>query len=351
MILKDASAYNIQFLNNMPVLIDTLSFDRFQEGQPWIAYGQFCRHFLAPLLLISCLDLRLSKLMQSFIDGIPIDLADTMLHGKGGFFKYQHIHLHARACTQYSKDSKRNTNTVTISKNAIIALVQSLINNIERISLKNEITGWSDYYNQTNYLKVSSDSKETIIKNYFEKIGKIHYVWDLGANDGRYSRLAIRQGSHIVAFDLDPIAVDRNYNKALHFHEAILPLILDLTAPSPAIGFANRERLTIGERQKPDIIMMLAIIHHMAISNNLPFNMIAQWVSEQCTYLIIEFIPKEDSQVQILLKTREDIFPWYTEQCFSSAFLCYFELLEKNNIENSKRILYLFKNLNPPPHS
>jgi hypothetical protein len=150
MILKDASAYNIQFLNGIPVLIDTLSFEQYREGAPWIAYGQFCRHFLAPLLLMNCLDVRFSKLMQSFIDGIPIDLADTMLRGKGGFLKYQHIHLHARACVQHGEDGQRDIKMITIKKDAVVALVQTLLNSIEKLALKNIITEWGDYSMSTS---------------------------------------------------------------------------------------------------------------------------------------------------------------------------------------------------------
>jgi hypothetical protein len=124
----------------------------------------------------------------------------------------------------------------------------------------------------------------------------------------------------------------------------MLPLILDLTAPSPAIGFANEERLTVGERQKPDVIMMLAVIHHMAISNNLPFDKIAEWLAGLCRYLIIEFVPKEDSQVQLLLKTREDIFGDYGESHFEASFGERFTLMEKRDVAGNKRVLYLFQN-------
>jgi ribosomal protein L11 methylase PrmA len=273
-----------------------------------------------------------------------------MLRGKGGFLKYQHIHLHARACAQHGGDGQKEVKTVVIRKNAIAALVRTLLDGIEKLSIKNPVTEWSDYYKRTNYTKEASRDKETIVKKCFEKIGKILHAWDLGANDGRYSRLAIRHGAHVVAFDLDPMAVERNYSEVLRSRITMLPLVLDVTTPSPAIGFANRERQTIGERQKPDVIMMLAIVHHMAISNNLSFDMIAQWISEQCIHLIIEYVPKDDSQVQILLKTRDDIFPWYTEQNFLSSFLNYFELIEKFAIENSKRTIYLFKKSNPLFH-
>jgi hypothetical protein len=123
----------------------------------------------------------------------------------------------------------------------------------------------------------------------------------------------------------------------------MLPLLFDLTCPSPAIGFANRERRTIAERKKPDVILMLAVVHHLAISNNLPLEMIAAWLASLSKYLIIEFVPKTDSQTAILLKTRVDIFPDYHESGFEAAFGNYFQLCDKTPIEESERTLYLFK--------
>jgi hypothetical protein len=125
----------------------------------------------------------------------------------------------------------------------------------------------------------------------------------------------------------------------------MLPLLLDLTCPSPAIGFANRERKTVVQRGKPDVILMLAVVHHLAISKNLPLEMIAAWLAAMTKYLVIEFVPKEDSQVKILLKTRPDIFSDYTEEGFESAFGNYFQICDKTKIEQSERTLYLFKPL------
>jgi hypothetical protein len=123
----------------------------------------------------------------------------------------------------------------------------------------------------------------------------------------------------------------------------MLPLILDLSAPRPAIGFANEERKNIGDRQKPDCVMMLAVIHHMAISNNLPFERITAWLARITDNLIIEFVPKDDSQVQVLLATREDIFPDYDEAHFEASFRQYYQMKEKRPVEGSKRTIYLWR--------
>ena len=349
MVLKDASAYNIQFITGYAVLIDTLSFEPYKEGEPWIAYGQFCRHFLAPLMLMAKVDVRLSKLMMSHIDGVPLDLAQNILRNKSGAFGAGHIRMHSRAVARHGEGGKNDTapsdKIINVSKRNIIAMAQSMLSYIEKLELKDIVTEWGGYYSNTNYSDISAKAKEIIVNEFLGQVEGCKNVWDFGANDGRYSRLAVDAGAHVVAFDLDHNAVERNYKEIQKNRKTMLPLILDLTAPSPAIGFANIERGSIPDRQKPDVIMMLAVIHHLAISNNLPFDQIAKWISGMCRYLIIEFVPKEDSQVRILLRTRVDIFPHYTKECFEIAFENYFDLLGEQVIRESGRSLYLYESI------
>ena len=342
MILKDASAYNIQFVKGTPILIDTLSFDFYEEGTPWVAYGQFCRHFLAPLLLMTEIDIRLSQLMRIYIDGIPLDLASKLLKRKGGMTALQHIHWHANAVSKHSDDGKKGDvpKAAVIKMTSLIAMIEGLIRAVEKISLKQVQTEWGDYYAETNYSSAAGKSKEDIISYFLEQI-KPDSLWDLGANDGRYSLLSTEKGTDVVAFDIDEIAVERNYQRNKKEKKSILPLVLDLTNPSPAIGFANLERSTIPERQHPDCIMALALIHHLAISNNLPFEMISEWLAGLSQNVIIEFVPIEVSKVMTLLRTRKDIFEHYSVAGFETAFSKDFVMLKKEEVLESERILYL----------
>lgn len=343
MVLKDANAYNIQFINGHPLLIDTLSFDFYNDGSPWIAYGQFCRHFLTPLLLMTEVDLRLSQLMRIYIDGIPIDLASKLLKYKVGFNILQHIHMHALSIKKHSQDGKTdNRKSIKISKFNHLALIDNLINTIEKTHIKEVETEWADYYNNTNYSQLAFIHKEEIVSNYIKQMN-IKKIWDLGANDGRFSRIALNCGvESVIAFDIDPMAVDMNYRIVKKNNENILPLILDLTNPSPGIGFANKERKQINSRQIPDCILALALIHHLAISSNLPFENIAQWFSEMTENLIIEFVPKEDSQVKLLLATRDDIFINYNQTSFEFEFSSYFNLIKSDKVTDSNRVIYWF---------
>ncbi len=345
MILKDASAYNIQFHQGMAKLIDTLSFDFYDEGTAWVAYGQFCRHFFAPLFLMKHVDLRLLQLLKIYIDGIPLDLADRLLKGKGGFAAMQHIHWHAQSAARHTQDGKAagRLKTVRVSKFNHIALIDSLIRTIEQLKLESIQTEWMDYYQNTNYSEEAQKSKEEILVSLIRD-QSFKTLWDFGANDGRYSRIALAHGMELaVAFDNDPLAIDQNYRKIKESGEDIIPLLFDLTNPSPGIGFANRERIPVNDRMRPDCIIALAVIHHLAISNNLPLPKIAEWMAGLSEHLIIEFVPKEDSQVQILLATRDDIFTEYHQAGFEEAFGGYYTLLRKEPVRDSKRTMYLFQ--------
>lgn len=344
-ILKDASAYNVQFKQGNPIFIDTLSFDIYKEGEPWGAYGQFCRHFLVPLLLMKFVDISLNKMLKIYIDGIPLDIASTMLKGKGGFFVKQHIHWHAKAISKHSEDGKLNqVKTIKISKNNQIALVESILRYIEKMDIGMKETEWGDYYNRTNYTENAKNAKALFVEKCINEIDP-HMVWDLGANDGTYSRLAIRDNTDVIAFDIDPVAVNKNYLQCKNKDISMLPLIMDLCNPSAGVGFAGKERKALLDRDLPDVVMALALIHHISISNNVPFVKLAEWLSDMSEYLIIEFVPKKDSQVKILLATREDIFVNYNEKGFEEAFAKYYSIIQKEELVDSGRTMYLMKRI------
>ena len=344
MSLKDASAYNIQFIDSKPVFIDTLSFETYQKGQLWPAYKQFCQHFLAPLALMSFTDIQLAKLSRIFIDGVDLQLASRLLpfRTRFNFSLLSNIHLQAKIQRKYA-DKKINIRSRKISLFQFKALINSLESAVKKLKLKTQKSEWGDYYSFTNYTETAMDQKRRLVDE-FVFLAKPQTVWDIGANTGEFSRIATQTAETVVAFDVDYNAVERHYlfNQA-NGQKGIYPLVLDLTNPSGAIGFGNTERMSINQRGPVDMLMALAVIHHLAISNNLPLVKIAQWLAIISTHLIIEFVPKEDSKVQILLQNREDIFPHYTQEGFEKAFSTYFEVMRWRKIENSERILYLMK--------
>jgi len=341
MILKDASAFNVQFRNGKPIFIDTLSFEKYEDGSLWVGYRQFCQHFLAPLSLMRYKDLRLSQLLRIFIDGIPLDLASSLLPLRTMFrpSAFFNIHLHAKGQKKFS--IRKKAVSFKMPRRNLIALIDNLKSAVNNLRLKKQDTEWQNYYNNTNYSSDTFLRKKKIVSEFLN-IVKPKTVWDLGANTGVFSRIANDMGIETISFDIDPMAVENNYLESKKRNEKnILPLILDLTNPSSGIGWGNEERMSLEERGPADIVLALALVHHLAISNNLPFKKIAEYFSRLCKNLIIEFVPKTDSQVRHLLATRKDIFTHYYEKNFEKEFGKYFSIKLKENIIGSKRKLYL----------
>jgi len=243
--LKDASAYNIQFHHGRPILIDTLSFEKYVEGLPWVAYKQFCQHFLAPLALMSLTDIRLNQLMRIYIDGIPLDLASKLLPCKShfNFGLLTHIHTHASSQKKYSgQESALKDRSRGVPKMAMLGLLDSLETTIHALDWKPLATEWAQYYDSTNYDASSFEMKKRIVKEASDAF-KPKMIWDLGANTGEFSRATLPGADLCVCFDIDPGAVEINYISIRKNNEdKILPLVLDLTNPSGGVGWQNEER-------------------------------------------------------------------------------------------------------------
>lgn len=349
MSLKDCSAYNIQFFRGKALLIDTLSFEGYREGEPWVAYRQFCQHFLGPLALMSYTDIRLNQLLRVYIDGVPLDLSSKLLPAQTHLklSLQSHIHMHAKYQRRYAgkgvgkagegvgKKGRR------VSRLALLGIVDNLESSIKRLRWHPRGTEWGEYYDNTNYSSGSLEQKKELVSRFLDKTSA-KSVWDLGANTGLFSRIASSKGMQTISFDIDPACVEKNYLECVREGEHnILPLLMDLTNPSSSIGWANEERMSFLERGPADTVLALALIHHLAISNNLPLGKVAGFFRNICRSLIIEFVPKEDSQVQRLLSTREDIFPGYTREGFERAFGVHFTIDEAVRAADSKRTLYL----------
>ena len=347
MSLKDCSAYNIQFYRGKPILIDTLSFESYQEGEPWVAYRQFCQHFLAPLALMSYSDVRLSQLLRIYIDGIPLDLTSKLLPKKTSlnFSLNIHIHLHAKSQDRFSEkeiDSAKNRGK--IKKQQLLGLVDSLKSGVQKLSWKPTQTDWAEYENFHNYSPTALEHKTELVSEYLART-QSSTAWDLGANIGTFSRLASQQNILTTAFDVDPGAVEMNYLRAIDEGDPnLIPLVLDLTNPSPALGWALQERQSLVERGPADVVMALALIHHLAIGNNVPLSHLAHFLSSICHWLIIEFVPKDDPQTKRLLKVRKDIFTDYNLDRFTEEFSTAFEIVEHQQIRETDRGLFLLKN-------
>jgi ribosomal protein L11 methylase PrmA len=347
MTLKDASAYNIQFNNGKTTLIDTLSFEEYQNGKPWAAYRQFCQHFLAPLALMAKKDIRLIQLLRIYIDGVPLDLASELLpfSTRLDFGLLSHLHLHAKAQNRYARTAADISfqQKRSMSKASLMGFLEHLENTIKKLNWLPSGTEWAEYYSITNYSEVAFKHKQEMINEWLTRVSPSS-VWDLGANDGEFTRLASEKGISSVAFDIDPAAVEKNYQRVKKEQSPnLLPLVLDLTNPSPSLGWHNQERQSLLDRGPSDMVFALALIHHLAISNNVPLSNTAEFFRDAGRWLIIEFVPKSDSMVQKLLSSRLDIFDRYTNKDFEKAYESCFLIHERVNLRESERVLYLME--------
>jgi hypothetical protein len=327
------------------VLIDLLSLEPLEPGAPWVAYRQFCEQFLAPLALMARRDMRLARLLRADPDGVPLDLATGLLPWRSrlNFGLLSHLYLHAAAQGRYAgnEDEGAAARRTRIDPARLRALVASLRGTVAGLRWEPRGTEWADYADNTSYSDAATTAKERLVKEY---VGRIEgpVVWDLGANTGRYSRIAADAGKRVLAFDIDPAAAERNYRAlAREGRGDILPLVLDLANPSPGIGWAGRERRSLLERADADGTLALALVHHLAISRNVPLPMFAALLADLAPAAVVEFVPKDDPMVRRLLAARRDVFPDYSLDAFRRAVRTRFDVEAESPIEDSGRTLFL----------
>lgn len=345
MTLKDASGFNVQFFKGKPILIDTLSFEIHVEGRAWAAYRQFCEFFLAPLALASYVDPRLIQFLRVFIEGIPLDLASRLLPIRTFFSPslLSHLHFHAKAQQKFS-GREISYKEHKINRKALFALVDNLKSTVEGMELRKVPTTWADYYEKGTYTPQALQNKKKLLKEILDRVGG-RKIWDLGANIGIFSEVAAEKAEFVLSLDFDPVAVEANYLKTKEKGlKNVLPLVMDLSNPSPPLGWASRERYSLLERGPADVLLVLALIHHLVFSHNLPFSKIASFFSFSAGRVaVIEFVPPYDPQSRKLMKGREEIFSWYNQENFEKEFSRFFKIINRYEIEGSNRILYLME--------
>ncbi len=302
MTLKDCSVYNIQFQRGRPIFIDTLSFEIMRDGAPWVGYRQFCEHFLAPLALESLIDVRLGQLCRTNIDGVPLDLAARLLPWRSRLRLGLGVHIHLHSALQRSQAGEAGpSGSKSLSRNALLGLVDSLGATVRGLRYKPRKKGWANYYDDNSYTPEEFDRKARLVAEFLKRTGS-KTAWDLGANTGHFSHIASEMGVATVAFDFDPACIERTYLVTKERGEkTLLPLILDLFNPSPPSGWMNQERSSIFDRGTPDLVIALALIHHLAFTGNQPLENLAAFFNRLAPWLVIEFVPENDPQSQLLL--------------------------------------------------
>ncbi len=341
MILKDATGYNVVYINQSPVFIDTLSFDIYNESAPWVAYRQFCECFLAPLLLAKHGGADMIRMLAIYPDGIPVSLCNKLLPWTSRLNSLAALHIHLQSSV--GAKSSRASKTGGFSKAKVLRIIDHLERGISALNIADKETNWSNYYSDSILQGQYLENKKNAVMQLTKKIA-YRSVLDLGANQGEFSILLANQGKKITATDSDHLAIDKLYSASRALKLPITTLVVDLMNPSPALGWNNEERSRFAKRQQADLVMALALVHHLCIGKNLPFDMLFEGLSGLGRYLLVEFISKEDEKVRLLLQHRKDIFDQYDEAHFITAFGEFYNLLEAMEIGSTGRKLYLLEN-------
>ncbi len=343
MILKDATPFNVQFLHGRPTFIDTLSFEAYDERKPWIAYHQFCECFLGPLLIMQYTHAELSRMFLLYPEGIPLEVVKAILPAKAKLNLQVYLHIWLQASVSKKSGIGKKSATAPFSRQKLDSVLKSLLLLVTNAKAKEGKTTWDNYYTDTILGSKYLLAKTNIVE---ELLGNLSYdtVIDLGANDGHFSLLLKDKAKFIIATDADIKCINALYQHVrLNKIKNILPIINVLNLPSPAIGWNNAERVNMTQRLKADLVLVLALIHHLVISANVPVASIASWLSNMAPHLLIEFVPKSDEKVMQLLQHREDIFPEYNLAAFKNIFSQYFTIEAEQKIGETERVLFFMK--------
>jgi len=346
--LKDATPYNVQFIGSQPTFIDIGSFEKQTEGEPWIAYRQFCMLYLYPLLFQAHKDIPFQPWMRGSIDGIqPIDaikvfsLRDRLRRGV-----FLHTSLHARLDRRANKSgpgsAEENKNTRQVKPGQIKAQLESMNRLVSKLKWKAGETSWSGYRQSNTYSDDDDKRKQSFVAEVAAE-KKPALTWDMGCNDGAYSRIAAENSDRVVAFDFDHATVEALYRSLREEgNTKILPLVSNLADPSPALGWRGLERKTLVDRGAPDLMLALALIHHVSISANIPIADFLQWARDMGTTLLIEFPKRTDPMVRALLANKHDgANPDYEEGNFERELEKRFTVERREELPSGDRVLYL----------
>ena len=345
LILKDCSAYNLQWRGAQPVFIDTSSFEPLRPGEPWPGYRQFCQMFLYPLMLQAYKDIPFQPWLRGSLEGISPEACDAVMsprdHLRGGVLL--HVHMQARAQAAMA-DTKRDLRTdlrkAGFSPALIRANAQRLRRLVAGLSWRRAKSTWSDYADTHSYDEANAAAKQEFVRTATAARPR-RLVWDLGATVGVFSRIAAEQGAYVLALDADHLAAERLYQTlARERDRRILPLVMDLADPSPGLGWRHAERKVLEERGTPDIIYALALVHHMVITANVPLGEWMTWICSLAPEVVIEFVGKDDPMTERLLRNKDDQYTEYSRESFERLLEERMTIVRAHPLQGGRRVMY-----------
>ncbi|MEV0156468.1 class I SAM-dependent methyltransferase [Micromonospora sp. NPDC050686] len=349
---KDGSAYNLQWRGVDPVFIDVGSFAPAREGEPWAGYRQFCQTLLYPLLLQAHLALDFQPFLRARVDGVEPEQMRRIFGGARRLLPGvpTHVHLHGamqrRNAAASTSDVRAQLRAAGYSRELALATVRGLTKLVGRLDHRPAASHWSDYQRTCGYTGQDRVAKERFVADAVTAAAEPDLVLDLGANDGRYARLAARHARYVVAVEQDPAVVDELYRGLRAEREQrILPLVMDLADPSPGGGWRSVERAGFAARAaRADVVLALALVHHLAIGRNVPLPEVVDCLTGWCApggRLVVEFVHPEDPMARRLLANKPDgLFPDYRPEEFERLLAARCRVVQRLELPSGTRTLY-----------
>ena len=346
MILKDSSAYNVQWRGAQPVFVDIPSFEVLRRGEPWVGYRQFCELFLYPLMLQAYKGVEFRPWLRGNIDGIPSHALRPLLSTRDLVRPGVLMHVVAQNALQrrYAGSSRNVRSSLAeagFDERLIASNVASLKKIIGRLTGTGAKTPWADYARTHSYDDAEFQAKLGFVQDV---AAQRHWrlVWDLGCNAGAFSRLAAEHADYVVAMDGDWMAVEQLYQgqQARADGQKILPLVVNLADPSPSQGWQGLERKSLPDRGRPDLTLCLALIHHIVIGANIPMRDFLGWLAGLDTALVIEFVGRDDEMVETLLRSKDDRYADYSLENFERQLAQHYAIQKKRSLKDGKRWIY-----------
>lgn len=341
-ILKDASAFNIQFFGNSPIFIDLLSIKLKKKDEYWLGHNQFCDEFLNPLLFTFFKKVPFNALYQGNLNGITTENLNNLLSlkDKTNFFVFLNIFLKSKLQKNYSEKNLINLKQRKFSKISYLYILKNFKNFIEKINLDKKKTTWSDYSLNNTYSSDQFNQKKNIIIEFVKK-NSPKFLLDIGCNDGVYSEFACKNGAdYVVGVDSDYLSINKAFKRSKNNKLNFLPLLIDFANPTPSLGWRQIERSSFIDRCNFDSIIALAVIHHLVIGKNLPLNEVIDVFMKISKNGIIEFVPKEDETIKYMLALREDIFFDYNIENFEKILATKAIIVNQHKLLNSNRVIF-----------
>lgn len=346
--LKDATAYNIQWHKAKPVFIDTVSFEPRAANSAWVGYRQFCMMYLYPLMLKAHLDIDYLPILRSSLDGInPIEMAKifriSQMFKKGVL---PHVIFPAKMEDRISKTERDQKpvkkRAVKNTQNMVLGLIAGLESVVRKLDVNIQHTDWSQYENTHSY----ADQEFIKKKAFVEKCvlaREWDMAWDIGSNTGTFSKICSPSCNSVISIDGDHDAIEQLYRREkINTESNILPLVMNLSNISPDQGWGGSERKSLENRGTPDIVICLALIHHIALSANVPIKMFMAWLRKLNSAVILEYVDRSDAMVEKLLANKSETYPDYNLESFEHCAKEMFDIKDTMLLKNgSRKIFYL----------